>query len=170
VWLDRAFWGDPDYASVGWSTVDGRAFPVPAGIRAHPELKPWRIGREAIVLADYLDSGEQLAAMVRPHVSSVRIRRHPVEGGAGTLQDALHGAQIAVGHRTTALIEAALTGLSVVCLDAYNPVGPIASRCIRDIRRPDRREWAQQLAWGNWCHAEIESGELWACLTTVCDC
>ena len=167
VWLDRAFWSDPECVSVGWSAGVTRKFPAGAGWRNHPELQPWKSGRDCIVLADYGDDGASMAALVRPHVERVEIRRHPAEGGAGALSDALRGFQIAIGGKTTALVEAAISGLSIVCKDARNPVTPVASNTIRDLSQPDRAEWLRALSWANWSGSEIASGDLWECLTTA---
>lgn len=161
LWLDRAYWGDPDYATVGWSQGTTRKFAQGDGARNHPALQPWRDGRNCIVLSDYRDDGQRMAAMARPHVDRVEIRRHPVEGGAGTLSDALRGFQIAIGHRTTALIEAAISGLTIVCTDPDNPVRDVASSSIRDLRQPDRSAWIGKLSWHQWNHDEIASGECW---------
>lgn len=169
IWLDRAFWGDPECASIGWSTGDGRRFPLGEEQRPHPELHPWKIGLDAIVLADYGDDGASLVAMARPHFDRLDVRRHPVQGGSGTLTEALAGYQIAIGRKTSALIEAAILGLSVVCLEQDNPVALVATRSVRDIGRPDRGPWIHQLSWGNWSVGEIENGEVWECLTTRCN-
>ena len=167
VWVDRAFWGDPECVSVGGSAGIDRKFPAGAGWRNHPELVPWTDGRDCIVLADYGDTGLDLAALVRPHCERVEIRRHPAEGGSGALSDALQGFQIAIGRNTSALVEAAISGLSVVCKSPRSPVMPIASASIRDLVQPDRNEWLRGLSWANWSGSEIESGELWECLTTA---
>lgn len=169
VWVDRAFWGDPECVSVGWSREDGpRRFPLGAEERQKPQLAPHRLGRDAIVLPDYRDSGEDMAALLRPHVDSVTIRRHPADGGKGTLAEALAGKHIAIGGRGTALVEAAIAGLAVICRDPRNPAAPVASRTPRELKHMDRRDWLHRLSWGNWSRAEIASGELWACLTTRC--
>jgi hypothetical protein len=107
-----------------------------------------------------------MRALALPHFNRVDIRRHPAEGAHGTLAEALDGYQVAIGRRTTALVEAAIKGLSVVCLDDSNPVIPVSTRSVRDIARPDRNDWIHALAWGNWHVREIESGEVWECLTT----
>jgi hypothetical protein len=170
VHLDRAWWGDPDRASIGWANPDGtRKFPLGDTDREKPLLAAHRIGRDAIVLPDYGDTGEDMAALLRPHVESVTIRRHPAEGGIGTLAEALTGKHIAIGGTGTSLVEAAIAGLAVICRDPRNPAAPVASSTPREIKHADRTDWLHRLSWGNWSHAEIESGELWECLTTRCD-
>lgn len=176
IHADRAFWGDPDCLSIGWSRPDGsRRFPTGEGGRLMPHLMPAQRGRRALVLADYGDTGESMAALVRPHVESVTVRRHPADITLadrlqqGSLSDALRGRHIAIGKMTTALIDAAIAGLAVVCLDKRNPVMPVASNTIRDVIHPDRQDWLQGLAWGNWSATEIETGEAWECWTTRCD-
>ena len=165
IWLDRAYWGDPECVTVGWAAGGGRRFPLEDGHRPAPELQPWREGRNAIVLADYGDKGDSMVALARPHVDRLELRRHPAEGGTGTLSGALRDFHIAIGKRSTALVEAAICGLSIVCLDPTSAVLPVASTSIKDIVKPDRREWLRRLSWANWSADEIRTGDLWDSLT-----
>lgn len=170
IHVDRAFWGDPECVSVGWAQPDGsRAFPTGEAPRDKPPVAAYKRGRDAIVLADYGDTGESLACLLRPHVDSLTIRRHPAEGGRGKLAAALAGKHIAIGERSTALIEAAVLGLAVICRDPRNPVMPVASSSHRDIKHADRTDWLHGLSWANWSHDEIASGDCWAWLSTRSD-
>lgn len=169
VHIDRAFWADPECVSGGWAQPDGsRRFPIGDEPREKPALLAPRHGRHAIVLADYGDSGEDLAALLRPHSESVMVRRHPADGGEGSLLAALSGKSIAIGRMTTALIDAAIHGLAVICRDPRNPVMPVASSSPRELRHADRTAWLHGLSWGNWHHDEIANGDLWEALTTRC--
>lgn len=171
LYLDRAFWDDPGSCSLTWLDAQGekifrwyRTTPRP-----RPAVQPWRHGRRAVVLCDYGMDGEQERALALPHFDVVSVRRHPAEQAAvEPLAACLDAHDVAIGRCTTALIDAAIAGLPVVGLNPHAPVAPIASRTVRDIMRPPRDRWLNDLAWHNWSAQEITAGDAWEALTTRC--
>jgi hypothetical protein len=78
------------------------------------------------------------------------VRWHPSEMPAeSTLQDDLNRHDIAIGNRTTALVDAAIHGLRVETDDLNSPVFGLV----------DREQWITDLAWHNWSMDELASGE-----------
>ena len=163
-YLDRAFWGDPDSVSLCWLDGEGRKqfnWDCTAK-RAHPELMPWKSGNAAVVLCDYGMTGELERNMARPMFSDVTIRRHPSESTESEpLSSCLNAHQVAIGRHSTAMVEAAINGLAIVCRATGSPVSPIAGKSCCDIQHRDRENWINALAWHNWTLADIESGDAW---------
>lgn len=160
IWLDRAFWGDPEYVSLGWVRGNGRVFPTGEHSRPKPECFDWTTREStALVLADYKQDTAAMVAAAHEFFDFVRVRKHPAEnGGKDPLRGALMLSDVVIGHSSTALVEAAICGRPVICTDMTNPVMPVASDWGR-IRRPDRTEWLHELSWAQWTLAEIASGE-----------
>lgn len=152
LYLDRACWEHPDYTLITWMDkgqkqwIWGNERPS----RYHPEYKPWKPrGSKLVMLCDYGDDGAQMSALARPHFD-ISVRLHPSQSKqTESLPDCLSRNDIAMGAKTTALVTAAIEGLPVISSDPLSPVAPISSR-IRDIVRPDRRQWLCDLSWHNW--------------------
>lgn len=145
LYIDRAYWNDPLCVSVHWlwKGEKHRFKEMPEG-RDHPELQPMKTGDRTIYLCDYGDKPVGTYDTVRYHPSS----RAPKE----SLSDALNRHDIAVGKRTTALVDAHIQGLEVKTRDIHSPVYGIT----------DRKQWICDLSWHNWSSEEITRGEMWA--------
>ena len=143
--LDRAFWGDPDYISLGWMQPDGgRVFAVNCpDDRPKPDLMPMKKGTRTLLLLDYGSVQTIEANEVRRHPSDAK----PVEA----LREALSRNDIAVGGMTTALVDAAIHGLYTVALDPNSP--------IKGIEYYGREQWLNNLSYMNWNDTELRSGE-----------
>lgn len=163
ILLDRCFFGDPAAdVSLTWLGADGqRVFDWQGGRDGHPDLQPQILasrGCRALFLVDY--ARPCWKDLARAHdLYEVELRRHPAEGQAGALEDALQRNAVAIGYRSTALVAAAFAGLSVVALDDQSPVWPIASHSLADpLVYCDRTKWARALANMNWNKADIING------------
>lgn len=143
LYIDRAYWGDPECVSVHW--LDGGEKRRSKGnkYRAHPELKPMKVGDRRVYLCDYNRPPEGFYHTVRYHPSEKKSRY--------TLQECFDMHDIALGRRTTALVDAHINGLQVFTDDPHSPVYGIESR----------EQWIRDLAWHNWSHDEIARGEMW---------
>lgn len=142
-YIDRAYWGDPDRISCHWLKDGEKRRDAYKEIRRHPEIDPHKHGTRAIYLCDY---GE------KPRGAYHSVRYHPAERKPEqSLAEDLAQHQIAIGRRTTALVDACFKGLSVVTDDPHSPVYDVT----------DRTEWARGLAWHNWSLDEIARGEMW---------
>jgi len=138
--LDRAYWGDPDSASLHWLEYGEKVFLRDMPKRKHPRLKKQKEGDRRIYLCDFRQ---------KPEGDYDTVRYHPSEKKSqGSLEDALQAHDVAIGKRSTALVDAAIHGLRVETNDPHSPV----------YRITDRRQWIRDLAWHNWSKAEITSG------------
>lgn len=120
--------------------------------RGTPEVLPYRDSQKRIYLCDY---GQQ------PEGDYSAVRYHPADGGQGSLADALEGFGVALGLRTTALLDAAIQGLTVITKDKHSPVWPISGR------RGGREQLLNWLAWHNWSKDEISRGDAWEHLSQL---
>lgn len=118
------------------------------------------------------------AATLKHAGFQVSYRPHPLEPGAfcpedavlaeGSLDDALAAADLAVTFNSTAGVEAALAGVSVVALDEGAMVWDVAQHGILEpefsVYCPDRTVWADRLAWAQYSFDEVRSGFAWECV------
>lgn len=123
----------------------GRDFTAGAG-RTPPPVKDPKGPGPSIFLADYNGPIEP-ADTVRLHPAAQKYDE--------SLSDALSRHNVAIGYTTTALVDAALEGLRIVCKDHRHI-----------LARPD---WLDVLPWADWSENEISSGELWAHLQPSLD-
>lgn len=159
LYLDRAFWGNPECVSLQWMVTGYKHFdwsPKPA--RAHPELQPLKTGDDTVILCDY---GMDPSALVKKYPNAT-IRRHPAEERCGeSLDECLNAHQQAAGRHTTALVDAAIHGLGVDCDAPYAPCSGL---------KYGRERWINCLAWHNWHIDDIRNGDAWAHLgERMCD-
>lgn len=160
ILLDRAFWGDPESVTLAWALPGGGKlwFKNAPGGRDQPELKPWKTGNRAIVLPDY---GNPMTDQIDEacYWYQIELRMHPTERPSKwTLQETLDRNSIAIGMKSTALVDAAINGLSIICLDKSSPVAAIASNEIGKTIQPDRKQWLNNLSYHNWKGEEINNG------------
>jgi len=145
--LDRAYyhevksgrWKSMDWVSLGWMLPDGgRRFSKGEG-RPAPERKPIKTEGGRIFLADYNGTVLNDVDTVRLHPAN----RHYDE----PLLDVLARHRHAIGYMTTALVTAALEGLTIDCRDRRNI-----------LAEPD---WIQLLPYADWHGDEISAGDAW---------
>ena len=151
LYIDRAYWKDPECVSIHWLRNGEKHYARLGKYRWHPYTKPFKRGERVLILEDY-DKFPDVAIQakqvtVRPHPS----RKAPVN----TLQEDLDNHDIAIGCRTTALVDACINGLKVITDDLYSPVKPISG----SVNLVEREIWLQDLAWHNWSRSEIINGD-----------
>jgi hypothetical protein len=170
--IDRAYWGDPEYVSIGWLQPDGsRKFACGDKPRHSPQMMPWK-SREVscIVLADYDQDISEIATQASSRFASVQIRRHPSEGVAhqGKLTDWLKLRDVCIFSSGTAGFEAVRLGVPSICLDPRNPIAPVCANAMdAELYRGDRNTWLHELSYKQWSLAEIASGEAWEHLKDI---
>lgn len=164
IYLDRCLWGDDlDAVSIGWVGKNGGMI-YPKGAddkRPKPELMPWvdGDGEQAIFLCDYGECPE-IYSIAKKHYSNVTLRHHPsTRQQQPSLSMHLCGHSVAIGGRTSALVDAAIRGYPVITYDERSPVADISGRDIIDIVKPDRRQWLNNLSYAQWRGEEIRTGE-----------
>ena len=162
IFLDRAFYGDPEYVSMGWMNPDGsRTFATGDTPRPKPEPKPWKKWMpgecRALVLPDYQQDATALIELARERYNFVTLRRHPAElKPAETLAEQLEAHHVAIGHSSTALFDAVIAGLPVICTDPLNVVAEVSQTNTEGVlRRPDRTDWLHRVSWMQWNHEEF---------------
>jgi hypothetical protein len=181
--LNRAFWGDPDYVTIGWNGFNGHAdylldyadldrYAATGG----PEIRPARafdVDGEALILGQYnLHSHDftslaawqhDTAAALRDHYPrlTVRVRSHPaVAHPARTLRADLRGCTLACTLNSTAVVESIAEGVPVLAAD----VGSVAygwapkSPLLAGSPTKDRLTLLRTLAWAQWSLVEIREG------------
>lgn len=148
LYIDRAYWGDPECISVHWLYDGEKVREKPRYVRPHPDLMPMKQGNRKIYLCDYGDKWGSILA------DDMTVRWHPSQSTPErTLREDLDAHEIAIGRRTTALVDAAIAGLLVQTDDPHSPVYALTQGVSRD-------EWIRGLAWHNWSLKEIASGEM----------
>lgn len=163
LFLDRTFYGCAvQNVSLGWLNADGsRDFgdcdkPAKGEL---PELKPTKHSQRcAIVFGDYGRDPAPEYTYARKHHDSVWFRQHPRESGTPyvvplrcSLDEAWQIGDVAIGHKSTVLVEAAINGLHVVSTDPNHVVHGYE----------DRENWLRQLSWKQWSLDEIRAGDFW---------
>lgn len=150
--LDRAFWGDPHYVSMGWLQPDG-------GRNFHADLTPQRYydtgpglwpAKSEGEIGLLLDFGQVPPAGYERLVDCVRA--HPAQAPGQEPLDAFLGrCRKVIGWRSTALVEAMFQGCRLEVRDHRNPLYGMT----------DRVDMAAKLANSQWSLAEIGRGAFW---------
>jgi hypothetical protein len=168
LYLDRCFYGSPRFdISLGWLRPDGsRDFlndsaAVPKGTL--PRIKAVKDDRRcAVIFGDYNDPRDmqQTVREARKRFDSVFFRPHPAqkrETPVMTLPGELDAcwalADVAIGHSSTVLVEAAIEGLHVESSDPRH--------VIHDIKDGDRQAWLTRLSYAQWNYTELMAGDFW---------
>ncbi len=163
------------FISTGWCGMHGRAYPTPVRPSdrwdaLNIELVPWRMGgRYALILGQH--PGDAASAGCRPDeiteqalsvYDKVRVRPHPLlNPNLRTLADDLEGARVAITWNSTAAVEAVIAGIPTVTLDEGSIAWPVTSHVVGETYTGSREMWCYNLAYRQWTHDELRSGEAW---------
>ena len=151
LYIDRAYWGDPGCISIHWLSEGEKVRTSNNEYRWHPDTKPYKHGHRKIYLLDYDEKWGHQA-------TDGDVRYHPAQSTPKrTLEEDLRTHDIAVGRRTTALVDACIHGLMVLTNDPHSPVYPVSG----SVSYIKRAELLVNLAWHNWSLKEIECGAMW---------
>lgn len=164
LWVDRAWWGDPDAVSIGWLQPDGsRKFATGKDKRPVPKAKPWKDREQsALVLADYRQDVHDIVSKAKQRFGYVRVRRHPAEQKSISLASHLELSDVVIGTSGTALFDGVMAGLPGICLDPRNPCAEVCDDSMdAELVRPNRRAWLQRMAYKQFTTEEIRSGYAW---------
>ena len=168
--IDRAYWGDPDYISIGWLNNDGsRRFATGKEPRYQPGLFPWRVrAQSALILADYGQDTTEAERFARKTFGHTTVRRHPADKDEPvSLVSQLMLHDVAIGGAGSALVQAAVLGVPCICNNPENPAYPVASRINADLYFGDRWQWLHDLSYRQFNHNEIADGTAWEYLRRV---
>lgn len=168
IMIDRAFYGDPEYVQIFWLNPDGsRVFASGAAARFKPKMRRWKTWTpgecRALVLPDFNQDAAAMVELARERFDFVTVRRHPAESGIKSgeqpdisLASQLESHHVVIGHSSTALFEAVIAGLPVICTDPLNVVAEVSQTNTEGLlRRPDRAEWLHRVSWMQWNHEEF---------------
>lgn len=126
-----------DWVSIGWmNEKGGRDFIKGAG-RKSPEIGETQ-GTKTLFLADFNGPIEQ-ADTIRLHPAN---KKYPDK-----LEDVFKEHGTAIGYNTSALVQAGLAGLKIICKSEINIMA--------------QPNWLELLPYAEWNYTEIKSGELW---------
>jgi len=167
ILLDRCYYGDTNQvARLGWLRPDGAQTFATGYSRPVPGIKNWRNGgNRALVLADFGQDASNIVAEARGYYSEVRLRLHPSNHKPHeSLGDSVSWADAVIGTAGTALIQGILEGVPTTCLDPRHIARPVSSHVIGEVWMPDRTDWLRDLAYAQWSHDEMKSGEAWEAL------
>ena len=158
-------WGDDlDGVGIGWAGSDGGLI-LPENcdsLRPKPELHPWRHteSNSAIILSDYGPYPDATYKRAQMIFDRVTLRVHPATGKQQPrLAEHLEGHSVVIGFKSTAMIEAVISGYPIVCLDKRCPAWPVASHQLTEITTPDRHLWLNNLSYLQWRGVEIQAGD-----------
>lgn len=131
--------------------------PGDASLRGR-DMGPWYADAAARAAAAY-----GLPVRFRPHpMALVRGLGRQVPGAptlGGELRDAVAGAAVVVTYNSNTGVEAVLAGKPTVTEDQGAMAWPVAAHRIGDLAaEPDRKAWAEELAWRQFTIDEIRSG------------
>jgi len=104
-----------------------------------------------------------------PRVAQTGDAWHPpgaVLSRYAALEDDLAQSAIAVSFSSTSGVEAILSGTPHVAFDEGSMVWPVSAQRRFTRQTPDRRDWANALAWTQWQEHEIRSGAAWEAIRT----
>ncbi len=150
-------------------------------------LKPWRtIGERGYVLicgqvpgdasvknvnlAEWAQTVVDIAwddLLFRPHPvlierkATIRRPKGVKISTAETLEEDLAGAKLCVTYNSNSGVEAVLAGVPTVAFDEGSMAWPMACHGALNALRPNRDEWAHNLAFSQWTLDEIANGTAW---------
>jgi hypothetical protein len=150
-------------------------------------IKPWKTGGDYTLVMGQVpgDSSlqgvdidgwyEEAAANLKAEWSKpVRFRPHPVAVernqvgevhgttlDAGSLANALDGAACVATWNSNTGVDAVLAGVPVIACDRGSMAWSVSARDYSHCARPEREQWAANLAYCQWLEEEIASGETW---------
>lgn len=165
LYLERGWWGDGAYdVALAWMDCYG-ALKITTGCpddRPRPVLQPWKQRADnALYCIDFGMEPQDAVFKMLANISTT-VRYHPrIKAPAESLVSAFNRHDFIIGYGTTTLVAACIAGLPVVCLDAKNPVWPVASGKVNQLNRPDRDGWLKNLSYHQWNGDEIAAGDAW---------
>ena len=187
---DRAEWTSLGWGGLnGEADFLSRDVPPDRWLRYFPDaLKPWRgVTAGPVLLVGQVEGDRSLAgqsaavwayrmidelrALGRPVVYRPHPLRpsspgpHGVRRDTGPLEASLAAAAAVVTFSSTVGVQAVLEGIPTYTAHRISMAWPVAAHSLADLwtlPEPARGPWAAGLAYSQWTHAELESGEAWA--------
>lgn len=169
--IDRAYWGDPEYVSIGWLQPDGtRKFAHGSAPRPKPEYEAWRTREwSCLVLAGYDQDVTDIAYEASKRFGFVEVRKHPAnEPNCVDLASAIRLRDVIICSDGTSGFEAIMQGKPTICLDPKSELMPVCTDSIDgELYRGDRNEWLHEMSYKQFSLAEIADGTAWELLRNL---
>jgi len=150
-------------------------------------LKPWHGGEYVLLAGQVLQdasiknlriSYQNIANEIRKHTKlPIHFRKHPhklcanmptpsgcITSVSKSIEEALAGARVCITVNSNAGVDAILAGTPVINLDKGSMVWEMSEhdyKLIDNPPRPDRQQWANNMAYAQWSPEEIENGDVW---------
>lgn len=179
------------FISLGFNGLNGHAefhakdMPGDRWAKHGVPVAPWKTGGDYVLVMGQLRGDQSLSGCpnyprwlaaacekAKAYGLPVYFRPHPLQREVdkvdaprhkGTLEEALAGAAAAIAWNSNSLVDAALAGVPVIAGDKGSMAWPVAAHEIgAELIRPDRTQWLHDLAYCQWTHEEIATGEAWA--------
>lgn len=120
-------------------------------------LGPWYQEMCSVAAATY-----GLPVMFRQHPVAARkgFKQH-VKGAiksVGDLDQALANAALVITYNSNSAVDAVISGIPAIAADEGSMAWPVVGHSIGEKIYPDRKSWAEQLAWRQWRLSEIADG------------
>ena len=192
--LERGYFGSRNHwTSIGFNGLHGRAefknegSPGDRWKHWEDQMQPWSTGGDyALILGQvpldqathgmdseglYIQTAETMRArglevQFRPHPVAPTYRVPGIPTREGSLAGALAQAALTVSINSASSIAAVLAGVPSIVLDKGSMAWPVTAHDLDETPpRPDRTQWAYNLAYTQWSREEIKSGEAWAHLS-----
>ncbi len=171
------------FVSTGWNGLHGRADRGPSGCppdrweKLRHAVKPWQVRRvnQYLLICDQ-HPGDACApegtrwrlAQDQARLVAARViyRPHPLLApDMRPLHEALADAHTVLTWSSTAAIEAVIAGVPTIAMDEGSMAWPVTSHGLdRKEFLGDRSQWLYDLAYRQWTHDELRSGEAWETL------
>jgi hypothetical protein len=167
------------FVSAGWSGLHGRADPGPLDRPPHrwdalaEAMMPWRTeGTTTLICGQH--PGDATAPRAQKwwrgaieyataRGLTVIYRPHPLMApDIRPLRESLADAAICVTWSSTCGIQSVIAGVPTIAMDRGSMAWPVASHDFDE--KPylgDRSQWAYNLAYRQWTHAELADGSAW---------
>lgn len=168
--IDRAWFDDPTSVSIGWLEPDGsRKFATGTKPRPHPTPEPWKTREcSCLILADYNQDITEITYQAKIRFTTVKVRLHPSNNPRKWVTDLetdLRLSDVAIGHKGTAMFNALMQGLPVICTDPKNECMPMCAPTTQSVLyRGDRDKWLKSMAYKQFTLNEIADGTAWGLL------
>lgn len=182
---ERGYVGDRfHWTSLGWNGLNGRADFRNKGMdgdrwRRHfaDLMRRWTDREGPTVIMGQVPNDTALAgvnyqawlnetaaalpgALFRPHPRAPKVRCG-LPLAEGSLDEVLEKAGRVVAYNSNSATDAVLAGVPTVAIDRGAMTWAVTGHEIDDTRRPDRTQWANDIAWTQWAPEEISRGDAW---------
>ena len=174
--------------SVGYDNLNGRANFYNKGMNSSRwelyggELKKWRTGGEEVVIAGQVQGDMSCSGIILKSlytnivkelreigVENVTFKPHPLarvnSGPDGVrVTDNISKASCVVSYNSNFAVDCVIGGVPVITLDKGSMAWDVSGHSLKDVfnlKYPDRRQWAYDLAYTQWLKTEIANGDMW---------